>query len=46
MMLWTIFIFLIFLWILGIVSGFVGSYIHFLLIAAVTVIIISLIKRK
>jgi hypothetical protein len=45
-MLWTIFILLIILWILGIVSNFLGGYIHFLLIIAVIVIILSLLKRK
>jgi hypothetical protein len=45
-MLWTIFILLIILWVLGIVSNFLGGYIHILLIIAVIVIIISFIKRK
>lgn len=45
-MLWTIFILLIILWVLGIVSNFLGGYIHILLIIAVIVIIISLFKRK
>ncbi len=45
-MLWTIFILLLILWVLGIVSNFLGGYIHILLIAAVFVIIISLFKRK
>jgi hypothetical protein len=45
-MLWTIFILLVILWVLGIVSNFLGSYIHILLIIAIIVIIISFIKRK
>lgn len=45
-MLWTIFILLVILWVLGIVSNFLGSYIHILLIIAIVVIIISFIKRK
>ncbi|HMQ99367.1 MAG TPA: lmo0937 family membrane protein [Ignavibacteria bacterium] len=45
-MLWTIFIFLIILWVLGIVSNFLGGYIHILLIIAVIVIILSFFKRK
>lgn len=45
-MLWTIFILLIILWVLGIVSNFLGGYIHILLIIAVVVIILSFIKRK
>jgi len=45
-MLWTIFILLVILWVLGIVSNFLGGYIHILLIIAVIVIIISFIKRK
>ncbi len=45
-MLWTIFILLIILWVLGIVSNFLGGFIHILLIFAVIVIILSFIKRK
>ncbi|HAX49439.1 MAG TPA: lmo0937 family membrane protein [Ignavibacteria bacterium] len=45
-MLWTIFILLIILWVLGIVSNFLGGYIHILLIVAVVVIILSFFKRK
>jgi len=45
-MLWTIFILLIILWVLGIVSNFLGGYIHILLIVAIIVIILSFLKRK
>ncbi len=45
-MLWTIFILLIILWVLGIISNFLGGYIHILLIIAVIIIILSFIKRK
>jgi hypothetical protein len=45
-MLWTIFILLIILWVLGIVSNFLGGYIHILLIVAIIVIILSFFKRK
>lgn len=45
-MLWTIFILLIILWVLGIVSNFLGGYIHIVLVIAFIVIILSFLKRK
>jgi Family of unknown function (DUF5670) len=46
-MLWTIFVILLILWLLGLVSGYVlGGYIHILLIIAVVVLIIRLIQGR
>ena len=46
-MLWTIFVILLVLWLLGIVSGSLfGGYIHILLIIAVVVLIIRLIQGR
>lgn len=46
-MLWTIFVVLMVLWLLGLVSSYtVGGYIHFLLILAVVVLCIRLIQGR
>ncbi len=46
-MLWTVFVILIVLWVLGIVSSTtVGGYIHILLIIAIVVVLIKIIKGK
>lgn len=46
-MLWTIFIILLILWLLGLVSGAaLGNYVHILLIIAVVVLIIQLITGR
>ncbi|MBK7253443.1 MAG: lmo0937 family membrane protein [Ignavibacteria bacterium] len=46
-MLWTIFIILLVLWLLGMVSSYtMGGFIHILLIIAVVVLIIRLIQGK
>jgi Family of unknown function (DUF5670) len=46
-MLWTIFVILLILWLLGVVSGTVlGGYIHILLVIAVVVLIIRLIQGR
>jgi hypothetical protein len=46
-MLWTIFVILIVLWLLGLVSSYtVGGYVHFLLILAVAVLCIRLIQGR
>lgn len=46
-MLWTIFVILLILWILGIVSSYtLGGYIHILLIIAVVVLIIRIIEGR
>jgi hypothetical protein len=44
MMLWTIFIILLVLWLLGIVSSYtLGGFIHILLVLALVVLVIQLI---
>lgn len=46
-MLWTIFVILLVLWVLGLVSSYtLGGYIHFLLVIAVVVLLIRLIQGK
>ena len=46
-MLWTIFVILLVLWLLGMVSSYtLGGYIHILLLIAVAVILIRLIKGR
>jgi len=46
-MLWTIFIILLVLWLLGLVSGYtIGGFIHILLIIAVVVLLIRLIQGR
>jgi hypothetical protein len=46
-MLWTIFVILLILWLLGLVSSYtLGGYIHILLIIAVVVLIINLIQGR
>jgi hypothetical protein len=46
-MLWTIFVILLILWILGIVSSYtLGGYIHILLLIAVVVLIIRIIEGR
>ena len=46
-MLWTIFVILLILWLLGIVSSYTfGGYIHILLVIAVVVLIIRLIQGR
>ena len=46
-MLWTIFVILVVLWILGLVSSYtLGGYIHILLVIAVVVVLIRLIQGK
>jgi hypothetical protein len=43
-MLWTIFVILLVLWLLGLVSTYtLGGYIHILLVVAVVVLLIQLI---
>jgi hypothetical protein len=43
-MLWTIFVILLVLWLLGLVSSYtLGGYIHLLLIVALVVLVINLI---
>jgi hypothetical protein len=46
-MLWTIFIVLLILWLLGVVSSYtLGGYIHLLLLIAVAVVLIRLIQGR
>ncbi|MGA9801353.1 MAG: lmo0937 family membrane protein [Terriglobales bacterium] len=46
-MLWTIFVILLVLWLLGLVSSYtLGGYIHILLVIAVVVLIIQLITGR
>src|SRR5205823_5661460 len=46
-MLWTIFVILLVLWLLGLVSSYtLGGYIHLLLVIAVVVVVIRLIQGR
>ena len=46
-MLWTIFVILLVLWLLGLVSSYtLGGYIHILLVIAVVVLVINLITGR
>ncbi len=46
-MLWVIFTLLVILWALGTISNtLTGSYIHFLLLAAVALFIFGMLQRK
>ena len=46
-MLWTIFVILLVLWLLGLVSGYaVGGFIHILLVIAVIAILFRVIQGK
>jgi hypothetical protein len=46
-MLWTIFVILLVLWLLGLVSSYtMGGFIHVLLVIAVVVLIIQLIQGR
>lgn len=47
LMLWTIFVILLVLWLLGLVSSYtMGGFIHILLVIAVVVLIIQLIQGR
>jgi hypothetical protein len=46
-MLWTIFVILLILWLLGLVSGYtLGGFVHILLVIAVVVLLIRLIQGR
>jgi hypothetical protein len=46
-MLWTLFVILLVLWLLGIVSSYtLGGYIHILLVVAVVVVLIRVIQGR
>jgi hypothetical protein len=46
-MLWTIFVILLVLWLLGLVTSYtLGGFIHVLLVVAVVILIINLIQGR
>jgi len=46
-MLWTIFVILLILWLLGMVSSYtIGGFIHVLLVLAIIVVIIRLVQGR
>jgi hypothetical protein len=46
-MIWTIFVVLVILWLLGFVSGYaMGGLIHILLVIAVIVLVVGLFQRR
>ena len=46
-MLWTIFVILLVLWLLGLVTAYtVGGFIHLLLVIAVVVLVIQLLQGR
>ena len=46
-MLWTIFVILLILWLLGLVSGYtMGGVIHVLLVIAIIVLVVRLIQGR
>lgn len=46
-MIWTIFVILLILWLLGLVSGYtIGGFIHILLVLAVVVVLIRVIQGR
>jgi hypothetical protein len=47
LMLWTIFVILLVLWLLGMVSSYtLGGFIHILLVVAIVVVLINLIQGR
>jgi hypothetical protein len=46
-MLWTIFVILVILWLLGLISGYtIGGFIHILLVLAIVVVLIRIISGR
>lgn len=46
-MLWTIFVILLVLWLLGLISGYtMGGVIHILLVIAIVVVVIQVIQGR
>jgi hypothetical protein len=46
-MLWTVFVVLMILWLLGVVSSYtIGGFIHILLVVAIAVVLIRLIQGR
>lgn len=46
-MLWTIFVILLILWLLGLISGYtIGGFVHILLVVAIVVVLIRVIQGR
>lgn len=46
-MLWTIFVILMVLWLLGLIAGYtIGGFIHLLLVLAIVVVLIRVIQGR
>ncbi len=45
-MLWTIFVVILVLWLLGFIGGFGGSFIHALLLIAAVVLVFNLVSGR
>ena len=46
-MLWTIFVILLVLWLLGLISGYtIGGFIHILLVIAIVVVVIQVFQGR
>jgi hypothetical protein len=46
-MLWTIFVILLILWVLGLITGYtMGGVIHILLVVAIVVVLVRVIRGK
>ncbi len=46
-MLWTIFVILLVLWLLGLISGYtLGGFIHLLLVVAIVIVLIRIIQGR
>ncbi len=46
-MIWTIFVILVILWLLGLVSGYtIGGFIHVLLVIAIIVVLFNIIQGR
>ncbi len=46
-MLWTIFVILVILWLLGLISGYtIGGFVHILLVIAIVVVLIRIIQGR
>ena len=46
-MLWTIFVILLVLWLLGLVSGYtLGGFVHILLVIAIVVVLVRVIQGR
>ena len=46
-MLWTVFVILLILWLLGLMTGYtMGGFIHILLVIAIVVVLVRVIKGR